>query len=173
VKPANQKEYRRDRRPQRNQNGKRKVVVVIRERGRKSVPAVFHSESQASAFIRARIATGTVVHVDQAGSSDNLHEHFKVKRINHQEAYSLDGACTNWAEEYFSRLRRAEVGIHHHIAGAYILHYAKKAHGGKITAASRMAIGWAHSGVGNEAQQVSRFHRLLAKAYRKQNCVSV
>jgi hypothetical protein len=61
VKPANQKEYRRDRRRlQRNQNGKRKVVVVIRERGGKSVPAVFHSESQASAFIRARIATGTV-----------------------------------------------------------------------------------------------------------------
>jgi hypothetical protein len=33
VKPANQKEYRRDRRLGRNQNGKRKVVVVIRERG--------------------------------------------------------------------------------------------------------------------------------------------
>jgi hypothetical protein len=41
-----------------------------------------------------------------------------MKRINHREAYSLDGACTNQAEEYFSRLRRAEVGIHHHIAGA-------------------------------------------------------
>jgi hypothetical protein len=34
-----------------------------------------------------------------------------MKRINHPEAYSLDGACTNYAEEYFSRLRRAEVGI--------------------------------------------------------------
>jgi hypothetical protein len=38
------------------------------------------------------------------------------KRHNHQEAYSLDGACTNQAEEYFSRLRRSEIGIHH-IAG--------------------------------------------------------
>ncbi len=28
------------------------------------------------------------------------------------------------AEEYFSRLRRAEIGIHHHIAGAYLLRYA-------------------------------------------------
>jgi ISXO2-like transposase domain len=55
-----------------------------------------------------------------------LHERFEVKRINHQEAYSLDGACTNWAEEYFSRLRRAEVGIHHHIAGAYLLRYAQE-----------------------------------------------
>jgi hypothetical protein len=32
-------------------------------------------------------------------------------------AYSLDGACTNWAEEFFSRMRRAEQGHHHHIAG--------------------------------------------------------
>jgi len=117
VKPANLKEDRVDRRFARNQNGKRKVVVIIRERGGNSVPAVFHSESQASAFIRARIGKGTVVHADEAGSWDNLHERFEVKRINRQEAYSLDGACTNWAEEYFSRLRRAEVGIHHHIAG--------------------------------------------------------
>ena len=49
-----------------------------------------------------------------------------MKRINHQEAYSLDGACTNYAEEYFSRLRRAEIGIHHHIAGAYLLRYAQE-----------------------------------------------
>ena len=143
MKPANQKEYRRDRRLQRNQNGKPKVVVMIRERGGSSIPAVFHSESQASAFIRAPIAMGTVVHADEAGSWDNLHERFEVKRVTHQEANSLDGACTNWAEEYFSRLRRAEVGIHHHIAGAYILHYAQKVHGGKITSGSRMAIRWA------------------------------
>jgi transposase-like protein len=126
VKPANLKEDRIDRRFARNQNGKRKVVVIVRERGGQSVPAVFHSESQASAFIRARIAKGTVVHADEAASWDNLHERFEVKRINHQEAYSLDGASTNWAEEYFSRLRRAEIGIHHHIAGAYLLRYAQE-----------------------------------------------
>jgi hypothetical protein len=126
VKPASQKGYRRDRRLQRNQNGKPKVVVTILERGGRSVLAVFHSESQASAFIRARIATGTVVHADEAGSWDNLHERFEVKHINQQETYSLDGACTNRAEEYCSRLRRAEVGIHHHVAGAYLLRYAQE-----------------------------------------------
>jgi hypothetical protein len=110
----------------RNQNGKRKVVVIVRERGGNSVPAVFHSESQPSAFIRSRIAKGTVVHADEAGSGDNLHERFEVKRINHQEAYSLDGARINQAEEYFSRLRRAEIGIHHHIAGAYLLRSAQE-----------------------------------------------
>jgi hypothetical protein len=69
---------------------------------------------------------GTVVHADEAASWDNLRERFEIKRINHLEAYSLDGACANMAEEYFSRLRRAEIGIHHHIAGAYLLRYAQE-----------------------------------------------
>ena len=30
------------------------------------------------------------------------------------------------AEEYFSRLRRAEIGIHHHIARSYLLRYAQE-----------------------------------------------
>src|SRR6202167_5687417 len=126
VKPANRKADRIDRRLAENQSGKRKVVVIVTERGGNSVPAVFNTESQASAFIRARIAKGTIVNADEAASWDGLHERFEMKRINHQEAYSLDGACTNQAEEYFSRLRRAEIGIHHHIAGAYLLRYAQE-----------------------------------------------
>jgi hypothetical protein len=72
MKPANQKEYRRDRRLARNQNGKRKVVVVIRERGGNSVPAVFNTESAAASFIRARIAKGTKVHADEPASWDGF-----------------------------------------------------------------------------------------------------
>ena len=126
VKPANFKENRVDRRRSNNKNGKRKVVVIIRERGGASVPAVFNSESKAASFIRARVAKGTVVHVDEARSWDGLHDRYEMKRIDHGKAYSYDGACTNQAEEYFSRLRRAEVGIHHHIAGAYLLRYAQE-----------------------------------------------
>lgn len=37
---------------------------------------------------------------------------------------SFDGACTNQAESYFSRLRRSEIGIHHHISGQYLDAYA-------------------------------------------------
>jgi transposase-like protein len=114
VKPANHKEDRKDRRFAQNQSGKRKVVVIIRERGGNSVPAVFKTESQAASFIRARIAKGTVVHADEAASWDGLHERFEMKRIDHSQAFSFDGACTNQAEEYFSRLRHAEIGIHHH-----------------------------------------------------------
>ena len=38
----------------------------------------------------------------------------------------MDDACTNWAGEFFSRMRSAEIGIHHHIAGAYLLRYAQE-----------------------------------------------
>ena len=33
---------------------------------------------------------------------------------------------TNGAEEFFSRVRRAEIGHHHHIAGAYLVRYAQE-----------------------------------------------
>src|SRR5579863_3257786 len=51
IKPANNKDNQRDRRYAFNQSGKRRVVVVIRERGGNSVPAVFNTESQAASFI--------------------------------------------------------------------------------------------------------------------------
>ncbi len=126
-KPANHKENRRDRRLAVNQNGKRKSVIIIRERNGHSLPAVFGSESAALGFIKARIAKGTLVNADEAPGWDSLHAHFEMKRIDHSKAYSEAGACTNMAEEYFSRLRRAEARHHHHIAGAYLLRYAQEA----------------------------------------------
>ena len=127
VKPKNVREQRVDRRRFYNQNGKRQAVVIVRERNGNSVPAVFRTEGQALSFIKARIAKGTVVQADSSPNWDALHANFEMKRINHDQAYSLDGACTNMAEEYFSRLRRAEAGHHHHIAGVYLLRYAQEA----------------------------------------------
>lgn len=127
AKPANLLENRKDRRLAENQTGKRKVVVIIRERGGDSLPAVFQTEASATKFIAAHVRPGTIVNADEASSWDSLHAKYEMKRINHSEAYSYDGACTNWAEEYFSRLRRAEVGHHHHISGPYLLRYAQEA----------------------------------------------
>ncbi len=127
VRPANLKENRRDRRLWKNQSGKRKVVVVIREHGGETLPGVFKTEGSAMAWIKAKVAKGTTLHADEAGSWDGLQTRFAMKRINHQEAYSFEGACTNWAESYFARLRRAEAGHHHHIAGPYLLRYAQEA----------------------------------------------
>jgi transposase-like protein len=127
IKPANLKEHRLDRRLLRNQNGKRKAVVIIRERNGNSIPAVFKTEGAAIRFIQKRIAKGTIINADDAAHWNELQTTYEMKRINHEEAYSLNGACTNQAEEFFSRMRRAEIGHHHHIAGVYLLRYAQEA----------------------------------------------
>ena len=75
-------------------------------------------------LVRANVLPGTVVHADEAAHWDRLTAFFPIKRINHQVAYSKDGANTNQAESFFSRLRRAEIGIHHHIAGRHLHAYA-------------------------------------------------
>lgn len=124
VKPANHKENRRDRRKAENQTGKRRVVVTIRDRVGRTITSVFPSEDASVDFIKARVAKGAVVHADEAACWNALHARFAMKRINHQEAYSADGACTNGAESYFSRLRRGEWGQYHHISGAYLARYA-------------------------------------------------
>jgi transposase-like protein len=130
VKPANRREDRKDRRLRQNQSGKRKVVVVIRERGGKTLPGVFRNEADALTFIRQRVAPETTLYADEANSWNDLHARYTLHRINHQEAYSLlDEAQThtNNAEGFFSRTRRAEIGHHHHLAGPYLLRFAQEA----------------------------------------------
>jgi hypothetical protein len=126
IRPANKAEDRVDRRLAKHQTGKRKVVVVIRERGGETLPGVFKAEGQAVSWIKSRVAKGTVLHADEAPSWNDLHARFEMKRIDHQQAYSLNGASTNQAESYFSRLRRGEMGHHHHISGPYLLRYAQE-----------------------------------------------
>jgi transposase-like protein len=126
VKPANLKEHRRDRRRLENRSGKREVVVVMREREGTTRPFIVKSEADGLAIVQNVVSRDTVIHADEASHWDALHAGFDTKRINHSEAYSLDGACTNMAESYFSRLRRAEIGTHHHIAGPYLAAYANE-----------------------------------------------
>jgi hypothetical protein len=127
VKPSNHKENRRDRRLPKNQTGKRQCVVVVRERGGRTLPGAFPTEAAALSFIRRTVLLGTTIHADEAGSWNDLHARYEMKRIDHGQAYSMDGACTNNAESFFSRMRRAEVGHHHHIAGPYLIRYAQEA----------------------------------------------
>jgi hypothetical protein len=99
----------------------------MRERGGSTVAQVFRAEADAAATIRLRIAKATTVHADESSAWNTLHAGFTMQRINHQDGYSIDGACTNGAESYFSRLRRGEIGHHHHISGPYLIRYAQEA----------------------------------------------
>ena len=68
IKPANHKENRRDRRLAKNQNGKRQVVVVVRERGGQTLPAVFRAEVDGLGFIISAGPRGTELMADEATS---------------------------------------------------------------------------------------------------------
>ena len=79
VKPANYKEDRIDRRRAENQTGKRRVVVVMRERNGRTLPFVFKSEAQSIATIGEYVAPTATVYADEARGWDALHARFLTK----------------------------------------------------------------------------------------------
>ena len=94
------------------------------------MPGVFRSEAEALSFIRANVLPKTTLYADEAAAWDDLHAKYELHRINHQEAYSFGGAKaihTNSAESFFSRMRRGEIGHHHHVAGPYLIRFAEEA----------------------------------------------
>jgi len=111
-------------------SGKRKAVVIIRERGGKTPPGIFRNEADALTFIRQHVAPETTLYADEAAAWNALHARYELHRINHQEAYSLRDEAqthTNNAEGFFSRMRRGEIGHHHHVAGPYLIRFAQEA----------------------------------------------
>jgi transposase-like protein len=127
IRPANRKEDRIDRRLAEHQTGKRRVVVALRQRKGRTLPFVFHEEADSIDTIRARVQPGSVVYADEAAGWDALHGWYTAKRINHSLAFVDDGACTNQAESFFSRLRRMVGGQHHKVSGKYLYAYANHA----------------------------------------------
>jgi len=101
VQPANRKEDRKDRRLAENQTGKRRCVVVIRERGvegltaGRTIATAFKSEDAALDFIKSRVDRATTVHAGESPAWNPLHGRFDTKRVNHSVEYSTDEACTN------------------------------------------------------------------------------
>ena len=105
-------------------NGKKQCVTVVRENGGPTLTVVFPDERSAVGFIASHVSKGSTIMADGSTAWNILRKDFDMRRINHKRAYSLNGACTNQAESFFSRLRRAEIGHHHHIASRYLDLYA-------------------------------------------------
>jgi transposase-like protein len=83
VKQKNIAAERVDRRKAIEQTGKRQVVVVMRERGGRTLPFVCPRERDAIPAIRRYIPIGAVVHADESAAWDTLHAHYDMRRINH------------------------------------------------------------------------------------------
>jgi hypothetical protein len=110
IRPANLKANRIDRRFGLYQTGQRRVVVALRQRQGRTLPFVSTSEAHGVLIASRAVKAGSTMIADEAAHWDALHANYETKRINHTEAYSLNGVHTNFVESYFSRLRRMVQG---------------------------------------------------------------
>lgn len=124
IRQENKVAERVDRRLKRHQTGKRRAVVVMRERKGRTLTMVAKHEGDTVRAIPLRMKPGAKIYADEATVWDELHALFDMGRINHSAAFSDDGVCTNQAESYFARLRRSELGVHHHFSPQYLHQYA-------------------------------------------------
>lgn len=98
---------------------------MIKKRGGRTLPAVFRAEVDSLGLIINGVDPTTRLMANEAASWNALQAGFDVARIDHTSLYSTgSGVYTNGAEEFFSRVRRAEIGHHHHFAGTYLVGYA-------------------------------------------------
>ncbi len=81
VKPANHVENRRDRRLRQYQSGKRKDVVVIREREARHCLACSPQKSLRLISSAPGSPGGTTVYADEAGAWNELHGRFTMHRM--------------------------------------------------------------------------------------------
>ena len=127
IRPENLKAHRVDRRKKEHQNGRRRVVVVMRERLGRTLPIVTMAEADGVALVNENVDRMATLSADEASHWDMLHAGWSVDRVNHSVVYSDHGKHTNWAESYFSRLRRMVVGQHHHVSPQYLHQSANQA----------------------------------------------
>lgn len=110
---------------------RKRLIVVIRERPGEdaSIPDkvrtfLLNKEGDAVEIARQIVLPDTVLHADFSTQWEALHLYFKTMRINHSKHYSFEGACTNFAESFFSRMRTAERGVHKILSGSHLARYA-------------------------------------------------
>lgn len=127
IRQENAKKDRKDRRLKVNQNGRRRVVVALRERDGRTLPFVRMSEAEGVELANENVSRMATMSADEASHWDLLHNGFEVDRVNHSEIYSDHGKHTNMVESYFSRLRRMVLGQHHHVSPQYLYQYANHA----------------------------------------------
>ena len=124
IRPANHMADRIDRRLKEHQTGKRRVVVVMRERLCRTLPMVTMADGVA--LVNENLDRMATLPANEASHWDALQAGWQVDRVNHSVTYSDHGKHTNWAESYFSCLRRMVVGQHHHVSPQYLHQFANQ-----------------------------------------------
>ena len=103
IRQENHKADRKDRRLAEHQTGKRRVVVVMRERQGRTLPFVVRAEDEGVAIVARRVLPGSH-RLRRRGPALGR----PARPLRHASAsttrfaFSDDGACTNQAESFFS-----------------------------------------------------------------------
>lgn len=130
IRPKNKKSERIDRRLAVNQRDDKRCVLVMRQGTEKTKTFVLKSENQASVMVlaQANIDHNAFICADESNAYDPLHGKFKIGRVNHSQEYrSADGITNNYAESFFSRFRRMQLGQCHKFSNRYLDNYANEA----------------------------------------------
>jgi len=127
IKPKNRREDRVDRRLAQNRNGRRQCIMALRQREGHTLAVVVPGEYADVAWdlVRRFVGQPAELRADEHAAYNDLIGLFPIVRTNHAEAYVPEpGASTNQAESFFSRIRRAALGVNHRVAGRYLDWYA-------------------------------------------------
>jgi len=82
------------------------------------LPLVVRSEDDAVRYVRDHVDALATTYAHPGVGWSALCAGWDTKRINHSVIFRDGDVCTSQAESHFSRLHRAEMGKHRHIAGS-------------------------------------------------------
>jgi hypothetical protein len=88
------------------------VVVVARECSGRTIALVTRQEAYGVKIGKRVVAPGSKVHADEAAHWASF-TRTSTRSASITVAYSLDGVCTNQAENFLARLRRMADDQHH------------------------------------------------------------
>ncbi len=104
----------------------RRVVVVAREPFGNTKAFVGKKESDSLVAVSETLAPDAIIQADGSRAWNSLARQFDLMRVEHEKAYSENGAHTNWAESYFALLRKMQYGIHHQIGAQHLDAYTNE-----------------------------------------------
>lgn len=107
----------------------RRIVIVMREArlGGRTIIAVVPAETQKNVIpvVRKCVTLGATIQSDDGSAYSPLSIWYNHQVVCHSKEYCTDdGVNNNYAEGFFSRMRRAEYGVHHGMRPQYLSFYA-------------------------------------------------
>jgi len=114
----------------------RRIVMVLRVYGEKgkgakrTIVEICKSENAADieALVAKTVKRGSLIWTDELSAYGNLKKRgYKHAAVNHTKEFSTkNGVNENQAESFFSRMRRAVIGIYHRFTPMYMIDYANE-----------------------------------------------